>query len=228
MATTREHMELARRTGSRFMELQATGNLGSLMEKLDPSPEAFMLLERSVELARKYGGGDTLSIALANLASACGRVGRREEACRSFSEALEICREHGLGLHRVDYALEMSNVLVDMGKIEEAEALIEKAREWGFPDDYQSYYSCAVGKLLVAQGRNGEAAEIIRKALSGECDGLERFDLLRQLFFATGDRKVLFDCLNEGDLLQREHPHWDTEAKLSELRAAAGSAASGG
>lgn len=223
MATTREHMELARRTGSRFVELQATGNLGSLMEKLDPSPEAFMLLERSVELARKYGGGDTLSIALANLASACGRVGRREEACRLFSEALEICREHGLGLHRVDFALEMSNVLIDMGKIEETEALINQAREWGFPDDYLSYYSCAVGKLLVAQGRKEEAAEIIRKALSCECDGLERFDLLRQLFFATGDREVLLTCIAEGELLQHEHPHWDTETKLVDLRAAAGS-----
>lgn len=228
MATTREHMELARRTGSRFVELQATGNLGSLMEKLDPSPEAFRLLERSVELARRYGGGDTLSIAIANLASACGRVGRREEACRLFSEALEICREHGLGLHRVDYALEMSNVLVDMGRTDEAGALIEKAREWGFPDDYISFYSCSVGKLLVARGRNGEAAEILKKALSGDCNGLERFDLLRQLFLATGDREVLRACMSEGELLQREHPHWDTGAKLAELRAAAETAAPGG
>jgi len=227
MQTTREHMELARRTGSRLVELQATGNLGSLMEKIDPSPEAFRHLERSVELARRYGGGDTLSIALANLASALGRVGRREEACRLFSEVLDVCREHGLGLHRVDYALEMSNVLVDMGRIEEAGALIDQVREWGFPEDYRSYYACSAGKLLIARGRNEEAAEILKEALSGPCDQLERFDLLRQLFFATGDREVLHECLREGDLLQKEHPHWDTEARLSELRAAEASALTG-
>jgi class 3 adenylate cyclase/tetratricopeptide (TPR) repeat protein len=222
MRISREHMELARRTGSRLVELQATGNLGSLMEKLDPSPEAFGLLERSVELARRYGGGDTLSIALANLASACGRVGRREDACRLFSEVLEVCREHGLGLHRVDYALEMSNVLVDMGRLDEAEGLINQVREWGFPEDYVSYYSCSLGKLLVARGRNGEAARVISEALSGPCDALERFDLLRQLYLASGDREVLARCLSEGDLLQKEHPHWDTAAKLAELRSAAG------
>ncbi len=222
MRTTREHIELARHTGSRLVELQATGNLGSLMEKLDPSPEAFRLLEKTVELARRYGGGETLSIALGNLASAYGRVGRWSEACLIFSDALEICREHGLGLHRVDYALEMSNLLVDMGRAEEAEVLINRVREWGFPEDYVSFYSYSVGKLLVAQGRNGEAAEIMKEALSGSCIGLERFDLLRQMFFATGDVEVLHKCLEEGDLLQQEHPHWDTEAKLSELRAAAG------
>jgi len=100
-------------------------------------------------------------------------------------------------------------------------------REWGFPEDYRSYYACSAGKLLIARGRNEEAAEILKEALSGPCDQLERFDLLRQLFFATGDRDVLHECLREGDLLQKEHPHWDTEARLSELRAAEASALTG-
>lgn len=227
MQTTREHMELARRTGSRLVELQATGNLGSLMEKIAPSPEAFRHLERSVELARMYGGVDTLTIALANLASALGRVGRNDDACELFEEALNICRDNGLGLHRIDYALEKSNILVGMGRLDEAGSILEQVRAWGFPDDYRCYYSYSMGKLLLARGMAAEAEAVVRGSLEYADDPLERFDLLRILHLATGDREALSECLAVGEELQREHPHWDTEARLSVLRAASASAAPG-
>lgn len=227
MVATREHMELARLTGSRLVELQATGNLGSLMEKVEPSPEAFRHLERAVELARMYGGGDTLSIALGNLASAYGRVGRHGEACGLFEEALSVCRECGLGLHRVDYALEMSNILVDMGMLDQAESLVGQVREWGFPEDYGCYFAYSLGKLLFARGRAEEAEAVVRGSLDGPADALERFDLLGLLFRMTGDREALSECIAVGEELQREHPHWDTEARLSDLRTAASKASPG-
>lgn len=218
MRMTRFHMDLARRTGSRLVELQAMGNLGTLMERVDPSEEAFGLLERAVELARRYGGADTITISLGNLASAYGRVKRFEEALVLFREILQICNEEGLGLHRPDYAVEMAHVLMDTGRVPDAEELMAEVLRWDVADDYFVYISCARGRLLTLKGMTAEAEEILVSALALTTDELEKFDLLRQLYKATGDPGVFRECLELGEYLQKTRPHWDTAVKLNELR----------
>jgi class 3 adenylate cyclase/tetratricopeptide (TPR) repeat protein len=219
MRMTRNHIELARKTGSRLVELQALGNLGSLMERNSPSLEAMQLLEKAVELARKYGGKDSLTIALANLANARHRAGRNREALDLFEEVLEICRDEELGLHRTDYSLEMSNILMDMGRLEEAESVIQEVEQRGFSRDYLPFLSGCRGRLMILTGRASEAEALLRDTLGETHDDWERFDLLRCLHQATGDPGILDECIRVGESLQKSAPHWDTARILDELRA---------
>lgn len=221
MRMTRVHIDLARKTGSRLVELQALGNLGSLMERSSPSREATQLLEKAVELARKYGGKDSLTIALANLANARHRAGRNREALDLFEEAMDICRDEELGLHRTDYALEMSSILMDMGRLEDAEEVIREVEQRGFSRDYLPFLSGCRGRLLVLMGRVLEAEAVLRDALKETPDDWERFDLLRYLHQATGDLEVLHECIAVGEGLQRSSPHWDTGRVLDELKTVA-------
>ncbi|MCD4702419.1 MAG: tetratricopeptide repeat protein [Candidatus Aegiribacteria sp.] len=217
-AMMRRHLKLARKTGSHLLELQALGNLGTMLEREAPSDEAFELLEQAMELARKYGGSEALSISQANLGGALQRVGKLERALELLDASLNVCSGEGLGLHRVDYALERSNILMDMGQLEKAGEQIEQINDWSFPVNYISYIIFYRGRLLRLQNRLGEAAEVLREGLEQASEGLERFNLLSEFYLTTGDKKVLSECLKLGEDIQRKTPHWDLNAKLVELK----------
>jgi predicted ATPase/class 3 adenylate cyclase len=220
MRMTRKHLELARRTGSRLVELHALGNLGSMLERRGPSPEAFSYLKQAEELAVKYGGNDAITVSKGNIAEALNRQGRHQEALEMFQEVLEICRECGMGMHRADYALEMTHVLMDMGRLEEAEESLGHVLSWRIPEDYREMLANCRGRLLVLQGRHTEAEVILRDGLKSTSDRTERFGMLQSLFTATGDADVFHEALELGERIQRENPHWEMERKLKNLREA--------
>jgi predicted ATPase/class 3 adenylate cyclase len=215
---TRRHLELARRTGSRLLEMQALGNLGTLLEREAPSGEAFKLLEKAVELARKYGGSENLSISQANLAGALWRVGKLEQALELVDASLNVCRGDGLEIYRNDYAIERSNILMDMGRLDEAGEQIKQLDAWSVPVDCVSSITCCSGRLLRLQNMPEEAAEVLRKGLEQITKASNRFNLLRELYLTTGDRKVLGECMKLGENVLRKTPSWDLRAKLDELK----------
>jgi class 3 adenylate cyclase/tetratricopeptide (TPR) repeat protein len=215
---TRRHLELARKTGSRLLELQALGNLGTMLEREAPSEKAFELLEESVKLARKYGGSADLSISQANLSGALRRVGKLERALELIDASLNVCREDGLGIHRIDYALERTHILMDMERLEEAGKQIKQIDEWSVPIDFTSPIAWCSGRLLRLQNRLDEAAEVLRKGLELMSEGSGRFDFLREIYLTTGDKKVLSECLKLGEDVLRKTPSWDLRAKLDKLK----------
>lgn len=215
---TRRHLELARRTGSRLLELQALGNLGTMMERESPSEEAFEFLEQAVELARKYGGSEALSVSQANLGGAFWRAGMLERALELIDASVNVCREDGLVLHGVDFAIERSQILMDMGRLKEAEEQIEQINELSLIVDYTSSIAWCNGKLLRLRNRLEESEEVLRKALEQVSEGLSRFDLLCELYLTTGDRKILSECLKLGESILRKTPSWDLREKLNMLK----------
>ncbi len=214
---TRKHLALARRTGSRVLELQAVGNLGTVLEREASSPEVFVLLENAVELAGKYGGNEALSISQANLGRAYQRVGKYQEALKSLRTALQICKEEGMRIHQTDYAYEIAHILMDLGLLNQAQDLIRQIDEWQVPDDYRYNILWCKSKLLRLQGHTEEAALALREGLRQFTDNWDKFDLLHELYLSTGDREVLKKCLEQGEILYTEAPHWDFRIKLDEL-----------
>jgi len=220
---TRKHLELARRTGSRVLELQALGNLGTVLEREASSPEVFLLLESAVELARKYGGNEALSISLANLGRAYQRVGKSEQALKSLRMALQICKEEGMRIHQADYAYEIVHVLMNLGLLSQAQDLITEIDGWQVPNDYFYNILWCKSKLLRLQGHKKEAVVKLRDGLKQISDSWDKFDLLYELYLSSEDREVLIECLEQGEILYTEAPHWDLRIKLDELASILGS-----
>lgn len=222
---TRRHLELARKTGSHLLELQAIGNLGTMLEREAPSEEAFELLKQAVELARKYGGSEELSVSQANLGGALWRIGKLEEALELIDASMNVCQEDGSKVYQVDFAIERSNILMDMGRLEEAGEQIKQINEWSVPVDYNSSIIRCSGRLLRLQNRLEEAAKVLREELEQVSEGSEskRFDLLRELYLATGDEKVLSECIEQGESVLSITPSWDLRTKLDDLKKDLGS-----
>jgi tetratricopeptide (TPR) repeat protein len=176
----------------------------------------------------KYGGNDAITVSKGNLAEALNRQGRHQEALEMFQEVLEICRECGMGMHRTDYALEMTHVLMDMGRLEEAEEHLRHVLSWQIPEDYRGMLANCRGRLLVLRGRHTEAEVILRDGLKSTSDRTERFGILQSLFAATGDAGVFHEALELGERIQRENPHWAMEPKLKNLREAGGNRGASG
>ncbi len=223
ISMTRRHLELAKRTGSRLLELQAIGNLGSLLEREASTPEVFELLESAVELSRKYGGLEALSISLANLGRAFQRVGKLEKALELMKASLAVCEEHGIDLHRIDYAFEVAHVLLDLGRLDEAENLFSETSNRPGIETYNYSITWYKGKLLRLQGKREQSRKILTEGLKLIESPELKFKLLEQLYMLTEDKKTLEECLKYGEQMQRSAPRWYFETVLDKLRKMAGS-----
>ncbi|MCK5035164.1 MAG: hypothetical protein KAS73_04660 [Candidatus Sabulitectum sp.] len=213
----RRHLELAIRTGSRFLELQAVGNLGSLLEREASTPEVFELLEKAMELSRKYGGNEAVSISLANLGKAFQRVGKLDQALESMNAAHDVCIGESMKIHQLDYTYEMAHILMDMGRIAEAAELVSELDESELPDDYAITTTLCMCRLLRLQNRQEEAIDRLEEALEVFTKDWDQFDLLQQLFLCTDDKRVLNEFLIQGEKIYREMPQWDLRVKLDEM-----------
>ena len=219
---TRRHLKLARLTGSHLAELQAMGNLGSLLERQAPSDEAYKLYREAIVLAGKYGGSDSLSIAHANLGGALYRVRRMEESIHHFRKALEICHTEGLGLYRVDYAYELASVLIDSGDLTSAGELVEKIENWALERDMEVQILNLKGRILAAGGKAEEALDVFRKALP-KCSGKQdKFDILYAMTKVTDDRDVLEQCIAACEQQQHDNPRCEMNLRLMELKGKTG------
>ncbi|MEA3266202.1 MAG: hypothetical protein U9P42_04590, partial [Candidatus Fermentibacteria bacterium] len=213
----RRHLELAIRTGSRLLELQAVGNLGTLLEKKASTPEVFELLEKAVELSRKYGGNEAVSISLANLSKAFQRVGKLDQALELMKAAYDVCIGEGMKIHQVDYTYETAHILMDMGRVAAAAEQVSELDESELPDDYAITSTLCTCRLLRLQNRQEEATERLKDALEEFTGDWDRFDLLEQLFLCTDNKKVLNEFLTLGEKIYTEMPQWDLRTKLDEM-----------
>jgi tetratricopeptide (TPR) repeat protein len=217
MEMTRKHVQLARRIRSRLIELQALGNLGALMERESGSAEALEVLEESMRLSARYGGSEAHSVALANLGNALQRAGRYAEALEMLERAMAVCEKRGVSLYRTDYAMERVDVLLDMGRLREAEADLEELAEAESADADGWHILLLRGRLRRLQGRTEEASRLLRRALDCVPGGRNRFDVLRQLYLATGDSDLHRACVAEGEDVMSYAPHWDLRRRIDEL-----------
>ena len=218
VSMTRRHLELARKTGSRLLELQAVGNLGTMLEREASTPEVFELLEEAVELSRKYGGNESLSISLANLGRGYQKVGRLEQSLEFFQAALGICSKEGMSIHQLDYAFETAHVLMDLGLLDQAQEQIRQIDQLQIPEDYLYSSLWCKSRLLRLQGRKKEAAAVLRAGLKKFEEGLENFEILQELYLSTGDRNVLEQCVKHGEKYYIEEPQWSLRKRLDELK----------
>gem|GEM_PF-1665392 len=218
ISMTKRHLELARRTGNKLLELQAVGNLGALMELEASTPEVFKLLEKAVSLSRKYGGKEALSISLANLGRTYQKAGKLERALKFTRDALEICRENELFLHQIDYAYESAHILMDMMRLQEAEDVLDEIEERSASSGYGYSIVWARGRLLQLQGRKEDAVKLLTDGLKNYSYSTDRFNLLHQLYLATGDADTLEKCLKCGEDMLKVEVDWHLEKVLDELK----------
>ena len=224
----RRHLELARLTGSRLAELQALGNLASHLERLSPSAEVFSLYSQAIELAEKYAGSDSLSIAHANLADALCRVNRMDQSIYHFRKALDICYSQGLGLYLSQYTYELASVLIDAGDITAAGELLEKLVDLDAEEnEYEQQILYIKARLHMARGDNQEAERLLRESLAvadrliNKLDFLrvkEKLDFLYLLAQVSDDPETLDEAVRCCELAIEKNPHWDLERKLAVLK----------
>jgi class 3 adenylate cyclase/tetratricopeptide (TPR) repeat protein len=215
---TRKHLELARKTGSRLVELQALGNLGSIIEGESRSEEAFALFREAISLAEKYAGSDSLSIAHASMALALYRVKRYDEAVLHYRNALEICREKHLGLFRIDYTMELGTTYLAMGELSLAEEQYSALKELSIPPEYEVSFLVFEGKLLIHKGMLREAEQVLQSALGISVETRQKFDTLYELYWLTKNKDTLKQCIEQCEELLRTNPHWGYKEKLDLLK----------
>ncbi len=214
----RRHLELARRTGSRLLELQAAGNLGSLLERKASTPEVFELLKKAVDLSRQYGGNEALSISLANLGKGFHRVNEYEKALKFLEEALHICQKEKMYVHRMDYAFEIIHILTDMGWIDKAEEQFTEISEWGITEDYASELMLCKGKLLRLRNKNREAVDLLNEGLEKYTGQWTRYTFLYELYLNTGNREILLESIEQGEQYYAQYSTWELRKRLDELK----------
>ncbi len=215
---TRRHLELARRTGSRLLELQALGNLGSLLGRINSSPEVFELLNKAESLSRKFGGSEALSISLADLAREFRRVGKLEKALDFYRQAFQVCEDEGLGVYQIDYSFEIAHLLLAIGRIDEAEEQIAKIAELEIAHTRRQNLLWCRAILLRLQNKSDTAEKLLRKELDKKSDDKSRFDLLLELYLCSDNNEILSECIELGEKIQLGMPSWDFRNKLDELK----------
>ena len=215
---TRRHLELARKTGSRLLELQALGNLGTLLGRMESSPEVFKLLEEATTLSRKYGGSEALSISLANQGREFRRVGNLEKGLDFYRQAFQVCKVEGLGVNQIEYSFEITHLLLEMGMLDKAAEEIEQIEAGKVPDTNISNLVYCKAKLFRLQDKIEEAETLLGDELTRKEEETYRYELLHELFRCNGDVNLLPECLNLGEVLFNEVPSWDFRVKLDELK----------
>ena len=215
---TRRHLQLARRTGSRLLELQALGNLGTLLGRINSSPEVFQLFEEAVTLSRKFAGSESLSISLADLGREYKRAGELDKGLHFYRQAFQVCQAEGLGVYQLDYCFEMVHLLLDMGRLDDAAEQIAQISKEEIPDSRRSNLVWCNAILLRLRNNSAEAERLLKDELEKKADDNSRFELLLELYMCNNSREILCECLKLGEEIQLTFPSWDFSNKLDDLR----------
>ena len=101
---------------------------------------------------------------LKNLGRIAQRRGDLEEAERLFRDAIRILKPLGERGHLCENQRMLAQVLVERGKLDEAERVALEARETVGPEDAVSQLTTAMalGVVRAAQGRDEEAERLLR------------------------------------------------------------------
>jgi tetratricopeptide (TPR) repeat protein len=135
----REHLasaiELYGPNGMRSQLIGGLGNLGLVDLELGRLSSAEDALRRSVELAREIDDWQHLANGLNNLGVVLAARQRHADAEAAFSESLDLSRRHGLRPIEMSAQVEYAELLIAVGRREEARDHAERALELAGDDD---------------------------------------------------------------------------------------------
>ena len=177
-------VELAERSGDRFLLGRCLGSVGLSYYARDELPKAIELLSRAVEAPVEEWATHSRIIRLTNLGNAYLVSGRLAEAQKCFDSAAELI---DLATGRADLHTLLSyafaRLAVVRGEYDAAEKHlsigIEKSDEAG-AYRYRALLRSVRGQLLLKKGRPREAGEAYREAIRIALDN-HRKDLIRDL-----------------------------------------------
>jgi class 3 adenylate cyclase/tetratricopeptide (TPR) repeat protein len=176
----RQAVELAEETGSvvaRGVALRFVGVLHLERGELD---EAEAALEESSALLAEADAAWSLGRALNYAAWVAWRKGNTQRAEKLFRESIRILKPIEDRATLCETQRGLAELLVDLGRIDEAETFALAARETVGPQDATSIATttAALGIVRAAQGRDDEAEQLFREALAGlEGTGFKRNQL---------------------------------------------------
>jgi DNA-binding CsgD family transcriptional regulator/tetratricopeptide (TPR) repeat protein len=123
-----EAVAVARQVGARAVEGHALTTLGTCLGILGHIEEGVADLVQGLDIARELTGVDDLGRGHANLASVLDQAGRSAEAVEVFLAGVEEVRRHGaLGRFGPNLLPDAANALLNLGRREEAERLLDEA-----------------------------------------------------------------------------------------------------
>jgi tetratricopeptide (TPR) repeat protein len=179
-ACLRQAVQLAEETGSvvaRGVALRFVGVLHLERGELD---EAEAALEESSALLAEADAAWSLGRALNYAASVAWRKGNMQRAEKLFRESIRILKPIEDRATLCETQRGLAELLVDLGRIDEAERFALAARETVGPQDATSIATttASLGIVRAAQGRDDEAEQLFREALAGlEGTGFKRNQL---------------------------------------------------
>jgi tetratricopeptide (TPR) repeat protein len=176
----RQAVELAEETGSivsRGVALRFLGVLHMERGDLDPAEAA---LEESISLLAEADAAWSLGRALNYAAWVARRKGNVQRAEKLFRESIRILQPIEDRATLCESQRGLAELLVELGRVDEAETFALAARETVGPQDATSIASttAALGAVRAAQGRVEEAEQLFREAVAGlEGTGFRRNQL---------------------------------------------------
>jgi class 3 adenylate cyclase/tetratricopeptide (TPR) repeat protein len=126
------------------------------------------MLEEVRQTAEELGMEPVTASALQKLGWIARQKGDLKRSEKLFREALHITSARGDQGLVPDYQAALATTLADLGKVDEGERLALEARANGVPEDTacQIFALTALAAVRAAQGREGEAEELLRSAIA--------------------------------------------------------------
>ena len=127
-ARCREALAIARRVGARAEEGHALNTLGLCLADAGDRAGGEAALRHALAVAAELQRPDDIARAYINLADCVDQTGRIEDALDVALEGIEACRALGLlGGYRALLVCDAAQRLIRLGRVDEAEPLIERA-----------------------------------------------------------------------------------------------------
>jgi class 3 adenylate cyclase/tetratricopeptide (TPR) repeat protein len=173
-------LELAGESKSVRARLGATLSYAWFLRVKGELDAAETMMEEVRQTADELGLEPVTAAALMSLGWLARQQGDLKRSEKLFREALRITSargDHGLV---PDYEAALATTLADLGKIDEGERLALDARANAVPEDTscQIFALTALAAIRAAQGRGGEAEELLRSAISlAQGSNLRLFEL---------------------------------------------------
>jgi class 3 adenylate cyclase/tetratricopeptide (TPR) repeat protein len=164
---TREAIELAEKSGSAVARGAGYAERGYLHLLRREYDEAVTAYEEAIELFTEVGAAQRLGRVLNHLAWAVRGRGELAAAEKRFRESIRVLQPvEGRG-SLCESQRALAQLLVEQGRLDEAERFALLARETVGPGDRTSIATTtmALGLVRAAQGRDAEAEQLLRQAL---------------------------------------------------------------
>jgi len=123
-------LDLAKKTGSREVELSLMNNLVALTMNMEKNQKALKLAKDSEILAGDLGVVDLIIQSKVNITSAYRKLGELEMAAKYGEESLALARQHGLERKEFLANRTLYDLYKSMGNYSKANGILEQMREY--------------------------------------------------------------------------------------------------